>query len=533
MRARLTANPVVFGISVLIILAFLVAGVAATETMQQVFTVLQSGIAASLDWYYVLVIGAFLVFVIWLGASRFGRMRLGPQDSEPEYRYLTWFAMLFTAGMGIGIVFWAVAEPLSHLAEPPTEDAGTAAAETEAMRFTFFHWGVHAWAIYIVVGLSLAYFAYRHKLPLSIRSGLYPILGERIHGRWGDAVDTFAAVGTIFGVATSLGFGILQVNAGLSSLNLLPQSTAVQLTLIVILTFAAVCSLIAGLDKGFLRLSVTNLCIGVALMVFVLVAGPTRDVLGSFVQQLGHYVQTLPETTLWTESQQDNGWQAGWTIFYWGWWMSWSPFVGMFIARVSRGRTVREFVFGVMLVPALFSFLWMAIFGNTAFSVDAITGGEISAQVGEDPAIALFGLLGELPFTSVVTVLAILVITVYFVTSSDSASLVLDTLTSGGRTDAPTIQRVFWAILQGAIAAVLLLAGAGGLDALQTAAITTALPFSVIMLLMCYGLIRALYADDRVMGLDRIALSDPAHSKVPARKSAWGNPFRDRVQGAP
>ncbi len=533
MRLRLETNPVVFGVSVLVILVFLVAGVVATETLERVFEALQRGIAQTLGWYYVLIVGAFLVFVVWLGASRFGRIRLGDQQGKPEYRYLTWFAMLFTAGMGIGLVFWSVAEPLSHLADPPMAEAGTAAAQAEAMRFTFFHWGLHAWAVYVVVGLSLAYFSYRHGLPLSIRSALYPILGDRIHGGWGHAVDTFAVFGTMFGVATSLGFGILQVNAGLADLGLLPQSTVVQIVLIGVITLAAIASLMAGLDKGILRLSVTNLGVGVALMAFVLVAGPTTEVLASFVQQVGHYVQTLPETTLWTDAQADTGWQAAWTIFYWGWWIAWSPFVGVFIARVSRGRTIREFVFGVLLVPVGFTFLWLAVFGNTAFSIDTATGGELSARVAEDPAIALFGLLGELPLTTITTVLAILLVATYFVTSSDSASLVIDLLTSGGNTDPPKIQRVFWAVLEGAIAAVLLLTGAGGLEALQTAAITTALPFSVVMLVMCYGLVRALYADDRLLPLDRICLANPEHDPVPDNGHERRSPFKDGVQGSP
>ncbi|WP_406693244.1 BCCT family transporter [Saccharopolyspora sp. ID03-671] len=457
-----------------------------------------------------------LVFAVWLGASRFGRVRLGPPDSRPEYRYLTWFAMLFTAGMGIGLVFWAVAEPLSHVADPPMAQPGSAEARAEAMRFTFFHWGLHAWAVYIVVGVCLAYFSYRHRLPLSIRSALYPLLGDRIHGRLGDAVDVFAVFGTMFGVATSLGFGVLQVNAGLDSLNLLPQNVTVQVLLIAGITLAAIGSLLLGLDKGILRLAVANLCVGVALMVFVVVAGSTTDVLAHFVQQIGTYVQTLPETTLWTDADARTGWQAAWTLFYWGWWISWAPFVGMFIARISRGRTIREFVFGVLLVPTAFTFLWLAVFGNSAFSADAATGGALSAEVAEEPAIALFGLFDQLPLSTVTTALAIVLVTLYFISSSDSASLVIDLLTSGGIADTPKIQRVFWAVLEGAVAAVLLLAGAGGLVALQTAAITTALPFSVIMLAMCYGLVRALYADQHHLSLDAVALTAPHHAHVPA-----------------
>ncbi len=529
---RLETNPVVFATSVAVIGIFLVVGVVATPTLGRVFEGLQSGIAANLDWYYVLIVSGFLVFVVWLGASRFGRLRLGGSDEVPRYRYLTWFAMLFTAGMGIGLVFWSVAEPLSHLADPPRAEAGTAAAAQESMQFTFFHWGLHAWAVYVVVGLSLAYFAYRHDLPLTVRSTLYPLLGERIHGRLGDAVDVFAVFGTMFGVATSLGFGILQVNAGLASLGLLEQSTTMQLVLIAAVTGAAIVSLMLGLDKGILRLSVTNLGVGTALMIFVLVAGPTVFVLRSFVEQVGVYLQTLPEMMLWTDAQDDSGWQDSWTIFYWGWWMSWSPFVGVFIARVSRGRTVREFVFGVLLVPVALTFLWMAIFGNSAIAIDGLAGGTLSAAVAEDPAVALFALLEQLPWTAVTSTLAILLVATYFVTSSDSASLVIDLLTSGGNTDPPKIQRVFWAVLEGAVAAVLLLAGAGGLEALQTAAITTALPFSLIMILACAGLVRALYADERGTPLQRVVLLDDGHDPVP-EGSGRESPLRDGIQGSP
>ena len=529
---KLETNPVVFTTSVAVIGAFLLVGVFATPTLSRIFEGLQSSIAATLDWYYVLIVSGFLVFVVWLGASRFGRLRLGNADERPRYRYVTWFSMLFTAGMGIGLVFWSVAEPLSHLADPPMAEAGTPGAAREAMQVTFFHWGLHAWAVYVVVGLALAYFAYRHDLPLTVRSALYPLLGDRIHGRLGDAVDVFAVFGTMFGVATSLGFGILQVNAGLASLGVLEQSTTMQLVLIAAVTGAAIVSLLLGLDKGILRLSVTNLGVGTALMLFVLIAGPTVFVLRSFVEQVGVYFQELPGMMLWTDAQGDTGWQDTWTIFYWGWWMSWSPFVGVFIARVSRGRSIREFVFGVLLVPVVLTFLWMAIFGNSAIALDGLAGGALSEAVAEDPAIALFTLLQQLPLTTITSVLAILLVATYFVTSSDSASLVIDLLTSGGNIDPPKIQRVFWALLEGAVAAVLLVAGAGGLEALQTAAITTALPFSLIMILACVGLVRALYVDERGGSLQRAVLFDDEHEEVPEAHGRE-SPVRDHIQGAP
>ena len=532
-RLRLETKPTVFIPSVVVILLFLLVGVTASELLGRVVEAVQDAIASTLDWYYILTVTAFLAFVIWLGASRFGRMRLGGDDERPRYRYLTWFALLFTAGMGIGLVFWSVAEPLTHLADPPMAAAGTPAAAREAMQFTFFHWGLHAWAVYVVVGLALAYFAYRHDLPLTMRSALYPLLGERIHGRLGDAVDVFAVFGTMFGVATSLGFGVLQVNAGLVSLGLLPASTtATQLVIIATVTLAAIGSLLLGLDKGILRLSLTNLGVASALMLFVLIAGPTLFVLRSFVEQVGVYFQQLPEMMLWTDARQDSGWQGMWTVFYWGWWMSWSPFVGLFIARVSRGRTIREFVFGVLLVPTMFTFLWMAVFGNTAISLDGLTGGELADAVAEDPAVALFGLLEQLPLSAVTTLLAILLVATYFVTSSDSASLVIDLLTSGGNTDPPKVQRVFWAVLEGAIAGVLLVAGAGGLQALQTAAITTALPFSVIMILACVGLVRALYVDERGRPLQRAVLWSGDHDDVPEAHGRH-SPVRDGIEGSP
>jgi len=295
---------------------------------------------------------------------------------------------------------------------------------------------------------------------------------------------------------------------------------------------AAIGSLLLGLDKGILRLSLTNLGVATALMVFVLIAGPTLFVLRSFVEQVGVYLQQLPEMMLWTDAREDSGWQGMWTVFYWGWWMSWSPFVGLFIARVSRGRTIREFVFGVLLVPTVFTFLWMAIFGNTAISVDGLAGGELSEAVAEDPAVALFGLLEQLPLTTITSLLAILLVATYFVTSSDSASLVIDLLTSGGNTDPPKLQRVFWAVLEGAIAGVLLVTGAGGLQALQTAAITTALPFSVIMILACIGLVRALYVDERGRPLQRAVLWSGDHDDVPEAHGRH-SPVSDGIEGSP
>lgn len=515
MMRRLQVNPTVFGVSVVAIVGFVVAGIVVPDAVGGAAEGLQSFITSTLGWYYVAAVGCVLVFCIWLASSRFGRLRLGGDEERPRYRYLTWFAMLFTAGMGIGLVFWSVAEPLTHFVDPPDAVPGSDAAAVDAMNLTFFHWGLHAWGIYVVVGLCLAYFAYRHDLPLTVRSALYPLLGDRIKGPLGDAVDIFAVLGTMFGVATSLGFGIIQVNAGLSYLGILDQSTGTQVVLVILITLAACGSLMVGLDKGILRLSVANLSVATVLLVFVAIAGPTLYILDSTVEQFGTYLQQLPATTFSTGALGDGEWHSSWTIFYWGWWISWSPFVGMFIARISRGRTIREFVVGVLSVPTLLTFGWLATFGNTAIDLDRRGVGEVADAVADDVGTSLFALLEQLPFSTITTVLAVVVVATYFVTSSDSASLVIDMLSSGGNTDSPRAQRAFWALLEGGVAIALLLAGGGGLLALQTAAITTALPFSVIIFLMAYGLVRALYADTRNQALERVVLAEPGHERVP------------------
>ncbi|BAJ03021.1 transporter, BCCT family [Shewanella violacea DSS12] len=363
------------------------------------------------------------------------------------------------------------------------------------MKITFFHWGIHAWAIYAVVGLSLSYFSYRHKLPLLPRSALYPLIGERIYGPMGHAVDTFAVIGTMFGVATSLGFGVLQVNSGLNYLVGLPISPVVQVGLIIAISLIATVSVFSGLDKGVKRLSELNLGLAVLLLIFVLIFGPTVEILQAFVQNTGAYLSDIVGKTFNLYAyEQKNDWIGGWTLLYWGWWISWSPFVGTFIARVSRGRTIREFLIGVLFVPSLFTFLWMTVFGNTA--IDAIMNHGatyLSDAVSSDVSIALFVFFEHLPFSTLLSTIALCLVVTFFVTSSDSGSLVIDNLTSGGDHDAPVWQRVFWAMLQGVVASVLLLAG--GLQALQTVAIASALPFLLVMLLMCLGLYKALKDD--------------------------------------
>jgi len=426
--------------------------------------------------------------------SSLGRIRLGPDHSTPDYSYASWFAMLFAAGMGIGLMFFGVAEPIMHFVDPPVGDPLTAAAARQSMRITFFHWGIHAWAIYGVVALSLAYFGFRHGLPLRIRSSLYPLIGERIYGPIGHAVDTFAVLGTIFGLATSLGFGVIQINAGLNYLLGVEVSVLVQVILIAVITLIATVSVVAGLDKGIRRLSEFNMLMAVLLLAFVLMAGPTVHLLQAFVQNTGMYVSNLFSMTFNLYAYEPTSWLGGWTLFYWGWWIAWSPFVGMFIARISRGRTVREFVTGVLLVPLGFTFIWMTIYGNTALhmvAIEGITG--LSDAVAADSSVALFRFLEELPLTAVTSTIAALLVAIFFVTSSDSGSLVIDMLTSKFEEESPVWQRIFWALLEGLVAIALLIAG--GLGALQAATLASALPFTIIMVLMCWGLFRAMRLD--------------------------------------
>lgn len=485
-------NPPVFFSSAILSLLIVVYAVLVPEQAGDVFSAVQDWVISTAGWFYVLSVALFLIFMVGLALSDYGRIKLGPDHSEPYYSYASWFAMLFSAGMGIGLMFFSVAEPVLHMMEPPEGEAGSVAAARDAMRITFFHWGIHAWAIYAVVALSLAYFSFRQGLPLTIRSSLYPLIGERIYGPIGHTVDTFAVLGTLFGVATSLGLGVVQVNAGLNYLFDLPVGVGIQVLLIAVITSMATISVVLGLDGGIRRVSELNLVLAVTLLLFVLITGPTLYLLQTLVQNTGHYLASLVDTTFNLYAYEPRGWLGGWTLFYWGWWIAWSPFVGMFIARISRGRTIREFIGGVLLVPTGFTFMWMTFFGNTAIHMILNEGiVQLGDAVAADVSVALFQFFEQLPLSAIASLLATILVITFFVTSSDSGSLVVDMLTSGGTDeDTPLWQRIFWAVTEGVIAAALLLAG--GLAALQTATIASALPFIVIMLLMCWGLMRAL-----------------------------------------
>ncbi|MEG8047087.1 BCCT family transporter [Sphingomonas aerolata] len=508
-------NPPVFFVSAGLILAFALFGALAPETANRVFTTVQALIVADFGWFYIAAVAGFLIFAIFLMFSRYGDVKLGPDDSEPDYSYLSWFAMLFSAGMGIGLIFFGVAEPIQHYASPPVGEGKTIAAAREAMVLTFFHWGLHAWAIYIVVGLALAYFAFRRGLPLTIRSALYPLIGKRIYGPIGHAVDIFAVLGTMFGVATSLGLGVLQVNAGFNYLFGLPTSIPVQLVLIAAITGMATLSVVAGLDKGVKRLSELNIILAGLLLAFVLVTGSTVFLLQAFVQNIGTYLGEVVPRTFRLYAYEPNPWLGNWTLFYWGWWIAWSPFVGMFIARISRGRTIREFIGGVLLVPTLFTFLWMTVFGNTAIALDMAGTAAIADTVANNLPVALFETLEQLPLATIVSGIATLLIITFFVTSADSGALVIDMITSGAAENPPVWQRVFWAVSAGAVGAVLLVAG--GLQALQTAAIASALPFAVVMVFICYGLLRALQTE----GQEAMDLSAAGSDPIAETPLSW------------
>ncbi|WGF88827.1 BCCT family transporter [Marinivivus vitaminiproducens] len=485
--------PVTVG-ALAIIFAFVAIGVVVPHEAETIFGNLQSGILDRFGWLYILSVAVFVSVMLIMCLGRYGTLKLGPDEAEPDFAYGSWVAMLFAAGMGIGLMYFAVGEPLTHFAAPPEAQPRSIGAEREAMVVTFFHWGIHAWAIYGVVGLSLAYFGYRYNLPLTIRSGLYPLLKERIHGPLGHAVDIFAICGTLFGLATSLGFGVLQISAGLDYLGVLTSSLTTQVVLIAVITGAATLSVVTGLDKGVRRLSELNLALAVLLMVFVLAVGPTAELLRLFVQNIGLYLDRLILKTFNIYAYEPKPWIDSWTLFYWAWWISWSPFVGMFIARISRGRTVREFIIAVLFVPAGFTFLWFTIFGNTALFIDTtVANGALAQAVTDDVSVGLFRFFEYLPLSTVTSSLAIMLVAVFFVTSSDSGSMVVDTIAAGGASETPVPQRVFWCALEGTVAAVLL--AAGGLTALQSATIATALPFCFIMFLLCFGLFRGMNAD--------------------------------------
>ncbi|OYD08269.1 glycine betaine uptake BCCT transporter [Paludifilum halophilum] len=486
----------VFSTSVFIAFLFILWGAISPESVAGVTGNIQDFLQTSFGWFYLLAASAFLIFVIFLVFSRAGSVRLGKDEERPEYSYLTWFAMLFSAGMGIGLVFWGVAEPLSHFSSPPTGEGGTREAAANAMKYSLFHWGLHPWGIYTLIALGLAYFKFRKDAPGLISATFYPLLGDKVKGPIGKTIDILAVFATVFGVATSLGLGAAQISGGLSFLSDGIENTlTTQLIIIAVVTVLFMISAWSGLNKGIKYLSNMNIILATLLMLFVLFAGPTQFMLNFFTTTIGNYLQELPHMSLqvspFNDTQQAE-WKQSWTIFYWAWWIAWAPFVGTFIARVSRGRTIREFVIGVLAVPTIFSALWFAVLGGGGLYAEMFQGAGIVDLMNEQGTeIALFKLLEGFPLGSVISVIAILLISTFFITSADSATFVLGMQTTNGSLNPSQSVKLTWGVIQAGAAAVLL--ASGGLTGLQTASIIAAFPFIFVLI----GMGISLYKDLR------------------------------------
>lgn len=449
------------------------------------------------SWFYIFAGSIFFLFLFFLSVSRLGDIRLGSDTDEPEFSFASWIAMLFAAGMGIGLMYFGVAEPILHYLKPLHPNLSEAERMKEAMVTTFYHWGIHAWAIYAVIALALAYFGFRYKLPLTVRSGFYPLLKNRISGFWGNAIDVIALCSTIFGLSTTLGFGVMQVNAGFNSLGLIDSNEFSVLAIIVIVAITlAVLSAISGVGKGVKILSEINLTLAGLLLIFVIVSGPTLLLFSSLTESIGYYFSSLLEISFRTFAYEpeNQGWLSGWTVFYWAWWASWAPFVGLFIAKISKGRTIREFILGVLFVPTLFNILWMTSFGGSAIWLDQQTAGAL-AEVSGNTEQLLFTFFEQLPFGTIASAVAVLVISIFFITSADSGIFVLNSIASQGEENAPKWQSIFWGALLAALAISLLYSG--GLSSLQTMTLIIALPFTFIMLILCFGLWKGLMIDSQ------------------------------------
>jgi BCCT family betaine/carnitine transporter len=502
-------NPV-FLISGLTIAAFVFLTLAFQTEVGPIFDAMRKWLTSNLDWFFIISGNIFVLVCLALIVTPLGSVRIGGKDADPDYSYFGWFAMLFAAGMGIGLMFFGVLEPVYHMAfsEPvgvpsPFDADGNlieenvAAAKAMGMAATIFHWGLHPWAIYAVVALALALFSFNKGLPLTMRSVFYPIFGERTWGWPGHVIDILAVFATLFGLATSLGFGAQQANAGLDFVFGIPVSTTAQVVLIIGITAIALISVLRGLDGGVKVLSEINMMIAALLLLFVIVAGPTGTLISGFFTNAAAYAKEILPLSM-PFGREDDGFRQGWTSFYWAWWISWSPFVGMFIARVSRGRTVREFIICVLIIPTVVSMIWMTAFGGTAIE-QVLTNPDSQVHqyviASYSPELSLFGMLADLPMASITSFIGIVLVIVFFVTSSDSGSLVIDTITAGGKVDAPVPQRVFWCTFEGLVAIALLLGG--GLGALQAMAVSTGFPFTIVLLLACYAIFKGLKDEPR------------------------------------
>ncbi|HAS80010.1 MAG TPA: glycine/betaine ABC transporter [Fusobacteriaceae bacterium] len=482
-------HPEVSIISALLVLFFIGFTLKDPATMNKTLSSVRDSITDNWNWFFIMSANIFLIFPVYLMFSKLGEVRLGGPKAKAEYTNFAWYSMLISAGMGIGLMFWSVGEPLYHATtKMPITDGNSVG---EALGITFYHWGFHPWGIYSLVGLSLAFFAYNRGLPLSLRSVFYPIFKDKVFGWVGDIIDITAVISCLFGLATSLGFGSQQINAGLNFLFGIPQSPKIQVFIIIIITLIATISVVSGIGKGVRILSELNMKVAAVFLIMILVLGPTLYIVRSFNNGVGFYLNNLISISFFTEN--GNKWQGSWTVFYWAWWISWSPFVGMFIARISKGRTVREFILAILIVPTILSFIWVSTFGGTALFQNSIDGGALLNSVNENIATSLFAMIQNLEISSlmktILSVMGTFLVISFFVTSSDSGSLVVDNLTSGGKIDSPVPQRIFWAVMEGTIAAELLIAGGNeALNALQTGVIISGLPFTIMLLTMTYSL---------------------------------------------
>ncbi|NNC76855.1 MAG: BCCT family transporter [Woeseiaceae bacterium] len=484
-------NPVFF-VSAFLAIVFVAGTLLFLDQAAVVFTNMRVWITSTFDWFFIITANVLVLFCLIIAYSRLGRVRLGGADAVPRYGYPGWLAMLFAAGVGIGLMFFGVLEPVTHSLNPPlgVNPADTDTARAIGMSSAIMHWGLHAWAIYAIVGLSLAYFCFNQGMPLTLRSSFFPLIGNRVWGPFGHFIDITAVLATLFGLAVSLGFGAEQIAGGLHYLFGLPTNSLTKVILIVVIISVALVSVVAGLDKGVKRLSEINMVMAGLLFLFVFVAGPTLIILSTMGKSVVDYLYYLPSLSNWID-REDTAFLHGWTTFYWAWWISWSPFVGMFIARVSYGRTVREFITWVLIIPTIIGILWMSNFGGAA--LDQLFSDGYRGVADAVPELALFKMLEQLPFTRVVSTISVFLIAIFFITSADSGSLVMDIITAGGKLDAPVQQRVFWCILAGLVSIALMLGG--GMASLQALTISIALPFGVVLLLMCIGLFRALRAE--------------------------------------
>lgn len=481
----------IFSISAIIMVLFVLWTLIQPMEAGDMFSKVQKIITDNFGWSYLLGVSFFLFFAVFIALSKYGNIILGKDGEQPEYSTWSWFAMLFAAGMGIGLVFWGVAEPMTHYINPPFGQPSSIESAQIAMRYTFFHWGLHPWSVFGVVGLSMAYFQFRKGLPALVSSTLYPLLGEKgIKGWIGKFVDILAVLASIFGVATSLGLGAMQIGTGLNYAYGLPNGITTTIVIIVVITVLFITSAVTGIERGIKFLSNANILLLFIILIFMLILGPTRFILNGIIETTGSYLQNLIQMSFWADTFNTNpGWVGSWTIFYWAWWVAWGPFVGAFIARISRGRSVREFILGVVIAPTLMSFMWLGVMGNSALNIDVFKHGGIAVQVAKDASTAVYAMFQYYPLSGVLTILTTLIIAIFFITSADSATFVLAMFTSGGELNPKAGLKITWGLIIGAVAIALLLAG--GLSALQTASITAAFPFMIIMFAMVLSLIKA------------------------------------------